>query len=79
MAINKTPRIIITLEEAHLAKKEAKEVVNYMRNKLKLKVGMITGDNKHTAVKVARYLDIDLENITYRAYPNDKKNKVAGF
>jgi cation transport ATPase len=53
MAINKTPRIIITLEEAHIAKKEAKDVVDYMKNKLKLKVAMITGDNKHTAIKVA--------------------------
>lgn len=79
MAINKTPRIIITLEEAHIAKKEAKDVVDYMKNKLKLKVAMITGDNKHTAIKVAQYLEIPLENITYRAYPNDKKTKVAGF
>jgi cation transport ATPase len=50
-----------------------------MRKELNLKVGMITGDNKHTAVRVAQYLNIDLENVTYRAYPNDKKNKVARF
>jgi len=38
---------------------------------------MITGDNKHTALKVAKYLDIPTENVTYRAYPNDKKKAVT--
>ena len=47
-----------------------------MRRNLGLKVAMITGDNKHTALKVAKYLDIPAENVTYRAYPNDKKNAV---
>jgi len=41
-----------------------------------LKVMMITGDNKHTALKVAKYLEIPEENVTYRAYPNDKKKVV---
>jgi len=47
-----------------------------MANVLKLKVGMITGDNKHTALKVAKYLDIPIENVKYRAYPNEKKKTV---
>ena len=38
---------------------------------------MITGDNKHTALRVAKYLDIPAENVTYRAYPNDKKKAVT--
>jgi hypothetical protein len=33
------------MEEAHLAKPESKEVVNYLKNVMKLRVAMITGDN----------------------------------
>ena len=76
LAINNFPRFLISLEEKHIAKDEAKAVLNYMRRNLGLKVAMITGDNKHTALKVAKYLDIPAENVTYRAYPNDKKNAV---
>ena len=47
------------MEEAHISKPESKEVVNYLRNILGLRVCMITGDNKHAAYKVARYLGID--------------------
>lgn len=37
---------------------------------------MITGDNKHSALKVADYLQIKTENVLYRAYPEDKKQRV---
>jgi len=30
-------------------------------------------------MKVARYLDIPSDNVSYRAYPNDKKRLVAKF
>lgn len=76
MAVNNIPRILISLEEKHIAKDEAKVVLNYMRKEMGLKVMMITGDNKHTALKVADYLNIPLENVAYRAYPNDKKKAV---
>jgi P-type E1-E2 ATPase len=56
-----------------LAKAESKEVVWYLRNVLKLKVKMITGDNKHAAYKVARHVGIDQEDVFYQAYPEDKK------
>lgn len=79
LAVGQTARLILSLEEEHLAKEEAKCVVSYMANVLKLKVAMITGDNKHTALKVATYLDIPLENVRYRAYPNEKKKTVQGF
>ena len=42
----------------HIAKPESREVVNFLRNTLKMRVAMITGDNKHAAFKVARYLGI---------------------
>jgi cation transport ATPase len=45
LAVDGIPQLIITLEETHLAKQESKEVVNYLKNVLKLKVKMITGDN----------------------------------
>ena len=79
MAVNNIPRLLISLEEAHLAKTEALAVVTYMRDVMGLKVAMITGDNKHAAMKVAQFLDIPKANVTYRAYPNDKKKVVAGF
>jgi P-type Cu+ transporter len=40
---------------------------------------MITGDNKHTALKVANYLNIPLENVSYKANPNDKKKTVMRY
>jgi P-type E1-E2 ATPase len=58
LAIDQMPRLLISLEEAHLTKKEAHAVVTYLRSQLKMKICMITGDNKHAALKVARYLDI---------------------
>ena len=76
MAVNNFPRILISLEEKHIAKDEAKVVLDYMRKEMGLKVMMITGDNKYTALKVADYLNIPIENVTYRAYPNEKKKAV---
>jgi cation transport ATPase len=39
---------------------------------MKAKVCMITGDNKYSALKVARHLGIPTENVTYQAYPETK-------
>ena len=69
LAINKVPQLIISLEETHLAKPESREVVNYLRNVMKMRVAMITGDNQHAAYKVARHLGIDTEDVIYKAYP----------
>ena len=79
LAIDDSPRLLISLEEAHVAKDEALGVVTYLRDVMKLKVAMITGDNEHAAMKVARHLDIPTANVTYRAYPNDKKRTVKKF
>ena len=53
MVIDQVPRLLISLEESHLTKPEALAVVTYLRDVLNMKVAMITGDNKHTAQKVA--------------------------
>ena len=79
MAIGGIPRLLVSLEEAHLTKSEAPAVVTYMRDVMKLKVCMITGDNKHAALKVAKFLDISTDNVNYRAYPNDKKKIVKEY
>jgi P-type E1-E2 ATPase len=47
----------VSLEEAHLTKPESKMVVSMLKE-LGMKISMITGDNKHTALKVANYLGI---------------------
>lgn len=54
------PQLIISMEEAHIAKEESKDVVAFLRNNLGMRVAMITGDNQHAAYKVARYLGIDI-------------------
>ncbi len=73
------PELILSLEEMHIAKPESKEVINYLKNTLKMRVAMITGDNKHAAMKVAKYLDIDANDVTFKAYPSDKKKTVEKF
>jgi len=70
---------VISLQETHLAKPESREVLNYLRRKLNLRVAMITGDNQHAAFKVARHLGIDQEDVVYQAYPEDKKKAVERF
>ena len=44
-----------------------------------MRVAMITGDNKHSAMKVAKYLDIDANDVYFKAYPSDKKETVERF
>jgi cation transport ATPase len=40
---------------------------------MKLRVCMITGDNKKSAYNVAEHLGIPFENVFYSAYPETKK------
>ena len=58
MVVNDIPRLLIAFEEDHLTKPEAMGVVSYMREVMHLKVGMITGDNEHAAMRVAKHLEI---------------------
>ena len=79
LAVDETPQLIISLQETHLAKPEAREVVNFMRREMNLRIAMITGDNQHAAFKVARHLGIEQADVLYQAYPEDKKNAVERF
>ena len=79
LAVNGVPQLIISMEEAQATKQESKAVIAYLRNKLKMRIGMITGDNQHAAYKVARYLGIDTTDVVYRASPEDKKKAVEAF
>jgi len=79
MAVDSVPRLLVSLEELHVAKPEAQALIKYLTEKLKLKVGMITGDNKHQALKVANHLNIPIDYVTYRAYPNEKKKVVMKY
>ena len=79
MVINDIPRLLISLEEDHVAKPESEGVVSYLRDVMRLKVAMITGDNEHAAMKVARYLHIPSSLVTFRAYPNEKKRTVRRY
>jgi P-type E1-E2 ATPase len=62
-----------------LTKPEAKMVVNYFQTKMKIKVGMITGDNQYAAFKVADYLKIPRDLVTFKAYPGQKKKIVSSY
>lgn len=79
LAVNKKPRLLISLEEQHLTKPDALPVVKYLRHVMRFKVAMITGDNKHSALKVANHLGIPESLVTYRAYPDEKKRVVQSF
>lgn len=68
--------MVVALEEAHLSKPESKYVIDYLQQKLGLKVCMITGDNEHAAMKVANHLGIKPYNVTHSAYPETKKQVV---
>lgn len=37
---------------------------------------MITGDNLHSARRVADHLGIKFDNVIAKAYPEDKKHKI---
>ena len=79
MVINDIPRLLISMEEDHLAKPESVGVVEYLRDVMHMKVAMITGDNEHAAMKVARHLGIPTPLVTFRAYPNDKARAVRKY
>ena len=44
-----------------------------------MKVYMITGDNKHSALRVAKHVGIPAENVTYEAYPETKRSIVENL
>lgn len=75
VAVNNEVIMVIALQEKHICRPEAKNVCNYLRRN-GYEIHMITGDHKHSAVKIANYLDISLQNVVYRAYPEDKKQRV---
>jgi len=75
VAVNGSITLVIALQEQHLSKVEASTVCKYLKTN-GFEVHMITGDHKHSAFKIADALDIDRDNVTYRAYPEDKKLKV---
>ena len=50
-----------------------------MLKSLGMKISMITGDNKHTALKVANHLGIKEDDVFYQAYPETKKEIVEKY
>lgn len=79
LALDNVPQLIISLCEEHISKRESKQVVDYLQNIMGLKVCMITGDNKHSALKVAKHLGIPAENVVYQAYPETKRETVEKY
>jgi cation transport ATPase len=71
--------MILTLHERHLAKSDAMAVIKHLRETLGLKVRMITGDNKYSAHRVAKYVGIAPEDVLHNTYPEDKKRAVEKY
>ena len=65
LVIDKVPQLVVALEEAHLSKPLAMFVVNYLRTVMNMRVCMITGDNKFSALRVAKHLGIKVDDVTY--------------
>jgi P-type E1-E2 ATPase len=57
LSINEVVVMIYGLEEEHLVKPEALAVLEKLRN-MKMHIHMITGDNKHSAFKIADHCKI---------------------
>jgi P-type Cu+ transporter len=75
VAIESKIVMLIALEEKHLAKVEANSVCKYLVAH-GFEIHMITGDHKFAALKIANHLGIPEKNVTYRAYPENKKEIV---
>lgn len=69
LAINQTPRLVLSLEENYPAKNEARKVIRYLSQVLGIKIAMLTGDNMSSAHKVANFLKIPHEYIFSKASP----------
>ena len=46
---------------------------------MKMQVCMITGDNEHSAYKVADHLGISRDKVTHSAYPETKLHVVKSY
>ena len=79
MIIDNQPALIISLEESHLSKPESPFVISYLKKTAGYRVAMITGDNEHSAVKVANHLGISRENVVHSAYPWTKRDTVIAY
>jgi P-type Cu+ transporter len=64
--------VCVVLGISDEVKPDAKASIYYLREKLKLDVWMVTGDNARTAVAVARQLDIPTNRVVSEALPADK-------
>jgi Cu+-exporting ATPase len=53
--------------------------VQYLQEKKKVEVWMVTGDNNRTAHAVAKQIGIPIENVIAEAVPGDKLAKVKSF
>lgn len=71
--------MILSLQETHTSKPESQLVVKYLQKEMGMKVYMITGDNKHSALRVAKHVGINHDNVTYEAYPETKRSIVENL
>lgn len=71
LAVSK--KVVGVLTTADIIRPHARETVERLKG-LGLEVGMITGDNRHTAQAIARQLDIQL--VFSEVLPSDKVNEV---
>lgn len=76
VAVKVNQKVIILLELADAVRKEAKEVILKLKN-LGIKSVMLTGDNRETAQKIAKKLN--LTEFRAEVLPQEKEAVVAGL
>ena len=69
LAIDQVPRLVFSLEEEYPTRKEAMQVVKYLKQHMGIRVAMLTGDNMSSAQKVATFLDIPHDLVFFKASP----------
>ena len=78
VVLNRRVEMLVALEEAHICKPESERVVSTLRAR-GLKLAMLTGDNKATAQKLARHLQLDDALVFAEVNPSEKRLIVEGF
>lgn len=72
--VNESMVAVYGLQDA--VRPEAQAVINYIKNQLGMKVGMLTGDSEEAARRVANIVGIDVKDVKFRQLPENKFDAV---
>jgi len=75
VSVEEKPTGIIALADE--LKEETKEVISFLKNKMKLSVYLLTGDNRFTAKTIAYEAGIEPDNVLAEVLPQDKARVIT--